>query len=354
VEPTTLPAEQVRIGDSERREVDEALQRAVGDGVLTLGEYEERAALVWQARTRGDLHPLTRDLPGAQPAPVAPGAAGRHRWGVAVMSGHEVVGPVAPGQRIHAVAMMGSARVDLRRTDLPPVVDVDAVAVMGGIEILVPVGARVEAGGFSLMGGREERLQPPRPAAPLVRVSAHALMGGIEISHGPRRQMVEAGEPVAVLGTGRWGGGAIREAARTAVAVRTRRPPRRRGPRRLRRLAAAVVIGGVLVGGAGVATDARDGAAVFGSKSIDVGPVPAGTTRTIDVGTLFGSVEVVVPDGARVTTYGSVIFGSQDCQACVAGASAAPTAGVVRVRGRGAFGSVEIRTESQARDAARD
>src|SRR3954464_829678 len=54
---------EVRIGDRERREVDGRLQRAYADGVLTMTEYEERAAECWKARTRSELEPLVRDLP---------------------------------------------------------------------------------------------------------------------------------------------------------------------------------------------------------------------------------------------------------------------------------------------------
>jgi len=207
----------VRVGDAERRAVDARLQEAVGAGVLDLHEYDERAALAFSARTRGDLALLTRDLPGAPagvglpgPAPavsaaVGPWAAGhaarpRARWGVAVMSGAEVAGVVAPGQRTRVVSLMGGATVDLRRVDLPPVVDVDAVAVMGGVEVFVPVGARVECSGFSVLGGRDERLCPARADAPLVRVRAYSLMGGVSVSHGPTRARVETGETAAALG----------------------------------------------------------------------------------------------------------------------------------------------------------
>ena len=66
---------EIRIGDRERREVDTRLQQAHADGVLTLTEYDERAAQCWAARTRSDLDLLTRDLPPAQPAPTAIEAA---------------------------------------------------------------------------------------------------------------------------------------------------------------------------------------------------------------------------------------------------------------------------------------
>ena len=68
-DPAAAPPPEKRIGDRERREVDAQLRQAHDDGVLTLTEYDERVALCWAARTRGDLDALTRDLP--DPAPLA-------------------------------------------------------------------------------------------------------------------------------------------------------------------------------------------------------------------------------------------------------------------------------------------
>lgn len=64
-ELTPTAPDEVRVGDAERRAVDALLHTAVGDGVLTLDEYEERCSAVWAARTRGDLAAVVRDLPGA-------------------------------------------------------------------------------------------------------------------------------------------------------------------------------------------------------------------------------------------------------------------------------------------------
>lgn len=42
----------VRVGDAERRVADGRLMACVGDGVLTLAGYDERAAVLWRSRTR--------------------------------------------------------------------------------------------------------------------------------------------------------------------------------------------------------------------------------------------------------------------------------------------------------------
>lgn len=52
-----------RASDEERQAVLDKLQTAVGEGRLTLAEFEQRAAAVWQSRTTGELAELIADLP---------------------------------------------------------------------------------------------------------------------------------------------------------------------------------------------------------------------------------------------------------------------------------------------------
>jgi hypothetical protein len=187
------PAPEKRIGDRERREVDERLQQAHGDGVLTLTEYDERSARCWAARTRSELDSITRDLP--DPAPTsAPAAA-------------------------------------------------------------------------------------PVPAPASVPTARHR-------PHGARRAVVGA----AVLG--------------------------------------------VALFGAGQVATAQDASAVFGHRVVQLAP---GQDR-VEVGVLFGNVEVVVPDDARVGTGGTILFGSSDCDAACDGSGTR----VVTVDASGGFGSVDV------------
>ncbi|GAA3248721.1 hypothetical protein GCM10017691_59180 [Pseudonocardia petroleophila] len=194
----------VRVGDTERRAADERLQRAHGEGRLTLAEYEERSAGAWAARTRADLDALTADLPA--PGPAVPAAAG----------------PVA--------------------------VDRD-------------------------------------PGAPAWVRRAGGLLGTLVVG-------------AAVL----WGGGQL--------------------------------------------LGRDDGAAVFGSRTIALAP---GDDR-VELGFLFGSTDVVVPDDARVVVNGAVVFGSVDCDAACSGTGVRE----ITVDASGAFGSVDVRTASEAAAADRD
>jgi len=54
---------ELRVSDVERQAVVRRLERALRDGRLTLGEFDERTQAAYAARTRGELDELTEDLP---------------------------------------------------------------------------------------------------------------------------------------------------------------------------------------------------------------------------------------------------------------------------------------------------
>ncbi|NLE80051.1 MAG: DUF1707 domain-containing protein [Rhodococcus sp.] len=60
-----MEARDLRVSDAEREHVGEILQRAVGQGMLSLGEFTERMDTVLASKTRGDLNAVLVDLPGA-------------------------------------------------------------------------------------------------------------------------------------------------------------------------------------------------------------------------------------------------------------------------------------------------
>lgn len=53
----------MRLSDAERNDAMSALARAVGEGRLSVEEFEERCDNVMQAHTRGELKPLFSDIP---------------------------------------------------------------------------------------------------------------------------------------------------------------------------------------------------------------------------------------------------------------------------------------------------
>jgi hypothetical protein len=86
-------------------------------------------------------------------------------------------------RHVIVVSIVGGARLDLSEAQLAaPEVTLTKVSLVGGTWVLVPPGIRVEASGFSLVGGtRVEGGPEPGPGAPTVHIRAFSLVGGMRI-----------------------------------------------------------------------------------------------------------------------------------------------------------------------------
>ena len=60
----TVDPRNYRVSDAERAHVMALLEKATGRGLITLGEFSERSAIVITAKTRGELNAVLLDLPG--------------------------------------------------------------------------------------------------------------------------------------------------------------------------------------------------------------------------------------------------------------------------------------------------
>jgi len=204
---------ELRASDTDRERVAEVLRDAAGQGRIDMDELEERLEAVYSAKTYGDLVPITRDLPanGATPLLGPPPSTGS-AVAPAASSGALVVGSDAPGQRGTAIAVMSGANragswvvprkfgafafwggsvIDLREARFASqVTEITATAIMGGVQVLVPEGVRVEVHGIGLMGGFNESGSHPATAAdaPVVRVRGVAFWGGVQVRHVKRKK----------------------------------------------------------------------------------------------------------------------------------------------------------------------
>jgi hypothetical protein len=194
------PAAGIRVSDAERDAAVERLSAATGDGRLTLEEFSQRMELATAARTRADLDGLIADLP-ADAATAGSAVSGPPSWHVSPVGGLKIRGPWRMDRHVIVASLVGGAQLDLSQAQLAaPQVTLTKVSLVGGTKVTVPPGVRVEASGFSLIGGTRIDSGPdPGPGAPTVRIRAFALVGGIRIRRsGTSERLRRPPQPAAV------------------------------------------------------------------------------------------------------------------------------------------------------------
>ncbi|MDQ0930505.1 DUF1707 SHOCT-like domain-containing protein [Streptomyces turgidiscabies] len=193
---------ELRASDADRERVAEVLRDALAEGRLDMAEFEERFEATYRARTYGELAPITRDLPGAgvsvpavsmvkQPvvggswAERIVGGEGSSRWAVAVMGGFQRRGRWTVPRRFNSFAFWGGGELDLREANFADrEVVVNCVAIMGGMNVVVPPGVEVVVRGIGIMGGFDHSQEGVLgdPGAPRVILQGVAFWGGVGVT----------------------------------------------------------------------------------------------------------------------------------------------------------------------------
>ena len=116
---------------------------------------------------------------------IHPAQVPDRQFSVGFWSGRVRKGRWVAARRITALALQGGVELDFREAIFGPgTVELSAVAVMGGIQIIVPPALRVETTGFAIIGGFEDRSEyglSQDPREPTLKIRGFAVMGGIEI-----------------------------------------------------------------------------------------------------------------------------------------------------------------------------
>lgn len=118
--------------------------------------------------------------------PAAGGAAASDRQTVfALLGGSNVANRSTQFQHADVSAVLGGATLDLEGATLAPGARVDALALFGGVEVIVPVGVKVELSGLPVFGGYQDKTRRQAwPAdAPVLTVVATAMFGGVEVKN---------------------------------------------------------------------------------------------------------------------------------------------------------------------------
>ena len=198
---TPVPDPDLRASDADRERVAEVLRDALAEGRLDMEEFEERLESTYKARTYRELAPITRDLPAAGVTPLAvsltkepvqsgrwaeriTGGEGSSTWAVAVMSGFQRKGRWRVPRRFNCFAFWGGGELDLREANFADrEVEINCVAIMGGMNVIVPPGVEVVVRGIGIMGGFDHREEgvPGEPGAPRVVITGFAFWGGVGV-----------------------------------------------------------------------------------------------------------------------------------------------------------------------------
>ena len=202
---------------SEREAVISALGDAYAADRLELDELELRMARVYRATSREALAEVLADLRPRAEAPPMPsaraplarpvGVSGApapldqrgYEYGratiaraeivparqalLAMMGGSERKGGWVVPRQLRVVAVMGGVTLDLREAQFGEgITEIEIFALMGGVDITVPTGVRVESTGMGILGGFgvAGADADPGPDAPVLRISGVAVMGGVD------------------------------------------------------------------------------------------------------------------------------------------------------------------------------
>jgi len=107
---------------------------------------------------------------------------------LAILGGSTVRSTSAHFDHAEVSAMFGGATLDLREAHIDRHARVDALALFGGVDVLVPPGWRIVLRGLPIFGGYEDktRTDATLPAdAPVLTVSATAVFGGVSVTDKP-------------------------------------------------------------------------------------------------------------------------------------------------------------------------
>ena len=192
---TGLPYAPAGVSDVQRDYVVQVLSAAFATDRISMKLLDERLSAVFRAQSLGELEVLLSDPAEpnrslvdeasvsrvvADPVIPARGAA------LALMGGFARNGSWIVPRHLRVVAVMGGGELDLRLAKLGAgVTEIEIFTVMGGVEVLVPAGVRVEVTGMAVMGGFSVSgaEATENPHAPVLRISGLAVMAGVEVRH---------------------------------------------------------------------------------------------------------------------------------------------------------------------------
>jgi hypothetical protein len=180
-----IPAQpHLRMSDSDREGVLARLSTALGEGRLTLAEFEERVDGVLRARTFGEVQPFVADLPSATPALAKRDVVElRANAGSITRKGRWIV-----PKRLVIHSKAGSVKLDMRHAVIEhAVVEIELDAPAGSATIVLPPGATADIDDVTATAGSAKSKVPsvpePGSSAPHLLVRGSANAGSLLVRH---------------------------------------------------------------------------------------------------------------------------------------------------------------------------
>ena len=188
----------LRCADQDRELVAQVLNNAYADGRLTFDEHADRIARAYDARTFGDLSPLTTDLvhqprPAGQPTPQPVTAPRTPALPTDFVGGNAILSSLKPGaitrvaEEVTVNVWLSDAKIDLVGAAFAShVTTLYLGGMMADVKIRVPEGVEVNFSGLTtIMGDTKVDGQVPHPSGIVINVTGTIVMADIQVI-GPR------------------------------------------------------------------------------------------------------------------------------------------------------------------------
>ncbi|MET4049642.1 hypothetical protein BJD99_14100 [Rhodococcus sp. 1163] len=156
------------------------LERAVGEGRLTLAQYSDHAAVVWAPTVK--QNELDAIAPNTM-EPVPTRAQSQSKI-LCLLSDVKRAGRWALAKSTVAMLIMGDLTLDLRSAIIGSNEStITIVSLFGDSELIVPDGVNVEIGGFDLLGDRDidTGSVDPGPYAPTIKIRSFSMFGDLKV-----------------------------------------------------------------------------------------------------------------------------------------------------------------------------
>ena len=159
------------------------------------GEFEKRVETANAGNSKQDLLELVADLPRMEertdqhPVKYAGGIAinkGEIQETAnlgAVLGGTTRKGVWKPARFTRIFTLLGGTELDYSEAEMPPgVTEVDVFCVLGGTDITVPPGMKVETEVLPILGGVDNKARESGdPNAPILRIKGITVLGGVDV-----------------------------------------------------------------------------------------------------------------------------------------------------------------------------